>query len=273
MTLDHIALLFVPGGISGQYGTLYYVLRAIGKISFPIFAFLSVEGIYHTGHPWRYFLRLFLFAVALDAFGFLIGGITGISVRSNPLIGNAFTDMLLGVLTVYFLKKKNWWSLLAVLPITYSFFTCYTLNNEWGSVFKADWGFFSTVLFLLLFLAREGTLAYLRLSAKKDGLPESSYIESDGIRYSIYAQCVALFACEMIFYLIYRYSNFSTFIPGEFVPLGTYSVLAFVFYLLYNGEKGYRKRGVKYIFYLYYPCHLALLGILSLFFGVLSSYL
>lgn len=273
MTLDHIALLFVPGGISGQYGTLYYVLRSIGKISFPIFAFLSVEGIYHTSHPFRYFLRLFLFAVVLDGFGFLIGGITGISVRSNPLIGNAFTDMLLGVLTVYFLKKKNLSSILAILPIAYSFFTCFDLGNEWGTLFKADWGFFSTVLFILLFFAREGTFAYLRLSSKKDGLPESTYVEMNGFRYSLYAQSVALFACEMIFYLVYRYSNFSSFVPGEFVPLGTYSVLAFVFYLLYSGERGYSKNSVKYVFYLYYPCHLAILGILSLFFGVLSSYL
>lgn len=77
----------------------------------------------------------------------------------------------------------------------------------------------------------------------------------------------------MIFYLVYRYSNFTTFIPGEFVPIGTFSVLAFIFYLLYNGKKGYENKIIQYSFYVYYPFHLIILGVISLFFGVLANYL
>lgn len=273
MTLDHIALLFVPGGIDGAYGTLYYVLRAIGKISFPIFAYLAVDGVYHTHNIYGYALRLLAFSLLLDGFGFLIGEILHLTVRSNPLIGNAFSDILLGVLLVYFLKQKKLISILAIVPLAISFFSCYDLGNDWGTLFKTDWGFFSSVLFLLLFLAKELMNYYLKKKAIMDGLPENSYLEDVGFRYSKYAQSVALFTCEMIFYLVYRYSNFSTFVPGEFVPIGTFSVLAFIFYLLYSGEKGYSKKWVQYSFYLYYPFHLILLGVISLFFGVLASYL
>lgn len=273
MTLDHIALLFIPGGLDGDYSTLYYVLRAIGKISFPIFAFLAVEGVYHTKNIYKYCFRLFIFAIVLDAFGFIMGGITNITIRSNPLIGNAFTDMLLGVIAVYFLKKKNWLSLLALLPITYSVFTCIDLGNDWGTLFKSDWGFFSMVLFIFLFIAKEGVLIYYRKQTGLKSFEKDEELSNLILRYQKICESVALFTCEMIFYLVYRYSNFSTFVPGEFVPIGTFSVLAFVFYLLYNGEKGYSSKIIKYGFYCYYPLHLAILGIISLYFGVLASYL
>lgn len=273
MTLDHIALLFISGGIEGSYGTLYYVLRAIGKISFPIFAFLAVEGVYYTKNIYKYCLRLFVFAIVLDSFGFIIGHITNISFRSNPLIGNAFTDMLLGVLIVYFLKKKNLLSILALLPLTYSFFTCYDLGNEWGTLFKSDWGFFSAILFVALFLAKELVNYYFK---KQTGLKDFSLDEElnkEVFKYQKIFESIALFSVEMIFYLVYRYSNFTTFIPGEFVPIGTFSVLAFIFYLLYNGKKGYENKVIQYSFYVYYPFHLIILGVISLFFGVLANYL
>ncbi len=273
MTLDHFAMLFFSGGIDGRFGTLYYVFRAIGKISFPIFAFLAVDGVYHTHCFIKYAFRLLIFALLLDCFGFIIGAITGITVRSNPLIGNAFTDILLGVLAIYFLKKKNILSLFAILPISISVLTCIDLGNDWGTIFKSDWGLFSMVLFLFLFFAREGMELYLKQKALKDGLNENDYFDTMGFRYQKYAESVSLITCEMIFYLIYRYSYSSTFIPGEFVPIGTFSVLAFVFYLLYNGEKGYSKKWVQISFYFYYPFHLIVLGVFSLFFGVLSNYL
>lgn len=273
MTLDHIALLFISGGIEGEYGTLYYVLRAMGKISFPIFAFLAVEGVYNTKNIYKYCLRLFLFAIALDGFGFIIGHITNISIRSNPLIGNAFTDMLLGVLIVYFLKKKNILSILSLLPITYSFFTCYDLGNEWGTLFKSDWGFFSAILFFALFLAKEIASFYFKKQTGLKDFKGNEELTKDVFKYQKIFECIALFSVEMIFYLVYRYSNFTTFIPGEFVPIGTFSVLAFVFYLLYNGKKGYSSKVIQYSFYVYYPFHLIILGIISLFCGVLANYL
>ena len=54
MTIDHI------GAILYQDLT---ILRIIGRISFPIFAFLLVEGFKHTSNKFKYFLRLLLFAI------------------------------------------------------------------------------------------------------------------------------------------------------------------------------------------------------------------
>ncbi len=65
MLIDHIGLGFFPELI---------ILRIIGRIAFPIFAFLLVEGYAHTRSPKKYALRLLVFAfiseVAFDLFFF-----------------------------------------------------------------------------------------------------------------------------------------------------------------------------------------------------------
>lgn len=271
MTMDHIALLFVSSDPLGSSYTLYYVLRAVGKMAFPIFAFLAVEGVYHTHDIKKYLLRLGVLAILLDAFGFIIGAVTNMSVASNPLIGNVFTDLFLGVLTVYLISKRKWYSFAAVLPIVYAFFTRYYLNDTWGFLFKADWGAFSIVLFVLFALAHEGVTYFLKSRAIQDGLEPDAYLLVDGLKYWKIFASLCLVSTVGIFYLIYRLSNFSVLLPNEFVPIGTYTALAFVFILLYNGQKGYSKKAIRYVFYAYYPFHIVLLGIISLYFGVLAT--
>ncbi len=53
MLIDHTGLIFFPD---------YVFLRYIGRISFPIFAFLIAEGCYHTSNIGKYFKRMLLFA-------------------------------------------------------------------------------------------------------------------------------------------------------------------------------------------------------------------
>lgn len=57
MTLDHIAYY------CGVSGLAYEVMRSIGRIAFPVFAFLLVEGYIHTHSKQRYFLSLVVFAL------------------------------------------------------------------------------------------------------------------------------------------------------------------------------------------------------------------
>lgn len=61
MLIDHI-------GATGLYTVftpsedIYYLLRIIGRLAFPIFAFLIAEGYYYTKNMYRYFTRLMIFA-------------------------------------------------------------------------------------------------------------------------------------------------------------------------------------------------------------------
>lgn len=57
MTLDHIGVVLVPRG------TLYWILRILGRLAFPIYCFLLTEGDLHTRSHGRYLRNLGIFAL------------------------------------------------------------------------------------------------------------------------------------------------------------------------------------------------------------------
>lgn len=66
MFIDHFGatiLLFVDLPIAADWGTIYYYCRQIGRLAFPIFAFLTVQGYQHTSKLEKYIGNLFIFAL------------------------------------------------------------------------------------------------------------------------------------------------------------------------------------------------------------------
>lgn len=69
MLIDHSALILVPAlpilgfTLPGTDWTLYFILRKLGRLAFPIYCFLIGEGLAHTGNRKGYLLRLLIFAV------------------------------------------------------------------------------------------------------------------------------------------------------------------------------------------------------------------
>lgn len=69
MLVDHTAHAFIGSGepvllsVFGKQVTLYWCMRAFGRIAFPIFAFLIVEGVRHTSDRVKYGVNLFVFAL------------------------------------------------------------------------------------------------------------------------------------------------------------------------------------------------------------------
>ena len=57
MLLDHIGAVFMPSIVNYN---LYYALRIVGRLAFPIYCFLLAEGVAHTKNPVKYGLRLFV---------------------------------------------------------------------------------------------------------------------------------------------------------------------------------------------------------------------
>lgn len=76
MVVDHISAVFVynyyraslvdPTVVSSTVYQVYYWMRVVGRITFPIFCFELVEGSQHTRSFPKYALRLFLFALVSE---------------------------------------------------------------------------------------------------------------------------------------------------------------------------------------------------------------
>ena len=116
MTIDHIGVVF---------GTPFYnLLRAVGRLSFPIFAFLLTEGYVHTKSFSKYFLRLLVLALISEViYDYVFFG-SFIYIGAN----NIFFTLALGLLTLFLLDKskglinryfKDKVDLVIILPITY----------------------------------------------------------------------------------------------------------------------------------------------------------
>ena len=58
MTTDHLAYYY---GCENPY--LYELMRTVGRIAFPTFAFLLAEGFVHTRDKSKYMINLFVFAL------------------------------------------------------------------------------------------------------------------------------------------------------------------------------------------------------------------
>lgn len=102
MTLDHIGAALIPKQL-----LLYFILRLIGRIAFPIFCFLLVEGFFYTKNRKKYIMRLLIFALISEIpFDF------GLYLTSNSFTyklafahQNTLFTLAIGMITMTILEK------------------------------------------------------------------------------------------------------------------------------------------------------------------------
>lgn len=132
MLIDHIGAALLP----------WNWLRLVGRISFPIYCFLLVEGFHYSKSPSRYMLRLLL-AAFLSEIPFdyaLFGG-------PNWHYQSVMLTLLLGLLVLEIMEhiENPFCKLLVAAPIM--------LAAEW--VFRSDYGGWGVLLIVLLGIVRD----------------------------------------------------------------------------------------------------------------------
>lgn len=120
MLLDHIGAVIVmawfensSGANKGMLLDLYEMLRMIGRLAFPIYCFLLVEGSVHTCNPKRYGLRLLIAALLAEIpFDLAIEG------RISWQHQSVMVTLLLGFLMLQALNRCDafGWKILIIVP-------------------------------------------------------------------------------------------------------------------------------------------------------------
>lgn len=113
MLIDHFGAAIVPYLPLANMETIYYICRGIGRIAFPIYCFLLVEGMRHTRNPKKYILRLGVGILLAELpFDILFEG--GISWASQSVM----VTLTLGAMMLLCMQKtdKKWLKILLVVP-------------------------------------------------------------------------------------------------------------------------------------------------------------
>lgn len=233
MLIDHIGAIFIP-----QDTPLYLICRSIGRLAFPIFCFLIVEGFYHTRDVKKYIKRLGIFALiseipfdlAFYHYHFQASLITDLSNALsgenysiiNRLFGyqNVFFTLFFGLILITIMsyldkKYKNEMLLLNIYNALVTIGFCAI-----AVLIRSDYSLFGILLIVAFYLFRQSNAL-----------------------------------CGISILLILG------FLQGD-LGSGIFALISIFFIRAFNGTKG---KDVKYLFYIFYPAHLLVLYLISLF--------
>ena len=125
MLIDHVGLMFFPEN------TLF---RIIGRLAFPIFAFMIAEGCKYTRSRLRYFFQLFGLALGCQIVYFIADGSMYLSVLFT------FSLAVLTIFALQYCKAKP--TALPLLLFITTVVAVYVLNQ----LLDIDYGFFGCML-------------------------------------------------------------------------------------------------------------------------------
>ncbi len=210
MLLDHMGLLFFPE---------YSIFRILGRIAFPIFAYMIAEGCRYTKNRVKYLGMIAAMAVAFQIVYF---------VAMQSLYQGILVTFSLAIITIYsidglFYAKKLWGRLISILALVFVVAFVVVLPRLLaGTDFDIDYGVWGILLPVIVYF-----------------MPSRPW-QIGGAS--------ALLLVRAIYYGV---------LATPLIPLQWWSLLTVPLLALYNGERG--KAKMKYVFYIFYPAHLVIL--------------
>lgn len=248
MTIDHIAMFLISPGPT------YDILRSIGRMAMPLFIFMAIEGVYHTRDVKKYFLRLFVIGVLIDIF---------LVIFKKDMVGNMMIDLALGVVVIALLRKRNWYSLLALIPASIFVLSDFNFAINGTTFINSEYGTFGLCVFLGFYAAYIAADYLCVSAANKYSIDLETYksIKERNVK-NVCCVC-ALFVVVALFYFIYRFNYTLPILPPS-MGMESWCFFAAVFIFFYNGRRGYDGAWFKWGSYLYYPLHIIVLYLITL---------
>ncbi len=228
MAIDHIGMLFFPK---------IAIFRIIGRVAFPIFAYMIAEGCRYTKNKLKYFGLIFFPAAICQSAYYLVD-----NKGTYMCVLITFSLSILMIYALQYFKKAVFAREKSVLKILLggAFFVCLVWGTrQLNRVLQIDYGFWGSMLPVLI--------SVFQPVGRED---KSILNKTDHVFVHIVMMTLGL--------LLLSFSKGA-------MNVQIYSLLAALVMLLYSGEKG--KWNMKYFFYVFYPVHLAVLGGIYLLIG------
>ena len=201
MTLDHIGVQMFPGVLW---------LRIVGRLAFPIYAYMIAEGCAHTRNRRKYLLQMAGLALLCQLVYFFAMG---------SLFQCILVTFTLSILLIYACDTGSR-PLTALALLGVAFVTVALPRLLPGTDFAIDYGFFGVLVPVAAYLGE----------TRREKL---------------------LFTAGALVVLAWLVGGIQWYSLAALLPLA-----------LYGGQRG--KRRMKWLFYLYYPLHLAAIYGISL---------
>ena len=198
MLIDHIGAvvvaraMYTPEFDQAFWSSIYLPMRQIGRIAFPIYCFLLVEGFLHTKNVKKYVIRLLLFAVISEIpFNLaLTGNIFDLRYQ------NVYWELALGLISIYILRyfEKKSYPYWLQISVRLTVLIVFVLLAEFCQLDYGAYGIFSIIV---LYVCRQnkwtqmgaGALSFLwEIPAPLAFLPVACYNGKRGksVKYVFY---------------------------------------------------------------------------------------
>lgn len=224
MLCDHMWASVIPGNDW---------MTSIGRIAFPIFAFLLVEGYFHTRSVKKYALRLLIFAIISE-------------IPFNLVVSSSI---------IYPFHQNIMWTLLLALGLMHW--------NEQVKISGKEWKRIAVAVVSILLGYAAGVLLFVDyFQAGVVTVLIFYFFRKQKWQHRV-AQLVCLW---YINFEILGGIGWEIVLFGQtiFLPRQGLALLALIPIWLYRGKQGYHSKVIQYINYGFYPAHLLILVVLKL---------
>jgi len=212
--------------------TFPFWLRGIGRLAYPIFIYLLAEGFRHTKAKEKFLLRLLAFAL-ISEIPYDLALRNEINFFAST---NIFYTLFLGGAAIFLyerLKERRGWQSMAVIA-----------------------GLLPTVILATILSVDYGSMGVLFIFAMYVIKPRKMrLIAFGGFALSQYLPLAAAYFLGIA-------------IPSKYLMMIPFTLAVVPLIALYNGKRGIT---VKWLFYIFYPAHMALLAFIAVMINGLAG--